>query len=151
MILHVKKHPSTDTLATCHEAEDGTPAPQGFEAMTVAGFEAWRAAEIAGGWAPTVEVAEPSEQEIYEAQLAAGYEDATTGIKLKTTERAWQMFSAQVTLIQVALNAQAITTSTPQTFFDFHGQQQALTTGQFIGLMLRYGAHCREIFINYAP
>lgn len=50
MILHVQKHPSAAKLAHCREVADGTPAPEGFEAMAVAEFEAWQAAQIAGGW-----------------------------------------------------------------------------------------------------
>ena len=52
MILHVLKNPSASTLATCREAPDNTPAPEGWESMTVAEFTAWRDAELAAGWAP---------------------------------------------------------------------------------------------------
>ena len=151
MVLHVKKHPSADTLARCIEAADGTPAPEGFEAMTVSEFEAWRADEIAAGWDPPVEDQEPTEEDIYIAQLNSGYEDATTGIKLKTTERAQAKFTSQVALIQLALSAGAIDGQTAQTFFDFSDAAQQLTTADFLALMLRYGAHCQYLFINYAP
>jgi hypothetical protein len=51
MILHVKKKPDAHTLAVCVQA-DGTPAPEGWEAMAVPEFEQWRDAELAAGWAP---------------------------------------------------------------------------------------------------
>ncbi len=47
MILHVLKHPDPKTLATCAEVAEGTPVPNGWEAMTVSEFSAWEAAEIA--------------------------------------------------------------------------------------------------------
>ena len=52
MILHVQKHPDHHTLARCTEQPDGTPAPEGWEAMTVEAFTAWRDAELAAGWSP---------------------------------------------------------------------------------------------------
>ena len=56
MILHVLKHPDPQTLAHCLEADDLAPVPEGREAMTVAEFEAWKAAEIEAGWKPAVDV-----------------------------------------------------------------------------------------------
>ena len=59
MIYHVKKHPSAGNLATCVQAADTDPVPDGYEAMTREEFLAWKSAEIAAGWAPPAPAPEP--------------------------------------------------------------------------------------------
>lgn len=60
MILHVLKHPDPRTLAQCIEAADAANPLDGYEAMTVAAFKAWEAAELAAGWAPVLPPAPPA-------------------------------------------------------------------------------------------
>ena len=52
MILHVLKKPASETLAQCVEADDNAAPQSGWEAMTAESFAAWKAAELAAGWAP---------------------------------------------------------------------------------------------------
>lgn len=52
MILHVKKHPTPDTLSWVRHVADGTPAPEGWETMTQEQHRDWTAAELAAGWTP---------------------------------------------------------------------------------------------------
>lgn len=89
--------------------------------------------------------------QIYEQQQALGYEDATTGLKLKMTDRARSHFTSQVTLVQVALSAGIINTSTPQHLWDFNDAEQTLSTADFLALMLRYGVAWQTMFATYAP
>jgi hypothetical protein len=51
MNFYVKKKPDPFTLSECIQSED-TVAPEGYEAMTVEEFDAWKAAELANGWTP---------------------------------------------------------------------------------------------------
>jgi hypothetical protein len=68
MILHVKKHPDPQTLASCFEVPIGTPVPVGYEVMSLADFDAWKAAELASGWRPAAET-QPVPQTITPWQL----------------------------------------------------------------------------------
>lgn len=49
MKLHVLKRPDDVTLATCREMANDVPLEEGWEAMTVAEFEAWKDEEISSG------------------------------------------------------------------------------------------------------
>ncbi|WP_438482725.1 hypothetical protein [Oleiharenicola lentus] len=94
--------------------------------------------------------------QIYAAQLAVGFLDADTGVKLKTTERARSMFTSQATLIQLALGvlpleARAPFLASPQQIWDFNDEEQTLSTADLIGLLLRYGQHWQTLFNQYAP
>lgn len=93
----------------------------------------------------------PTAAQIYAEQQSLGYLDATTGLKLKTTEHAQAKFTSQVALVQLALSAAVITPATPQTIWDFADAEQELSTADFLGLMLRYGLHCKTLFDEYAP
>ena len=95
MIFHVVKNPSPHTLAQCVEAPDGTPAPQGWEVMTVAEFEAWRDAELAAGWAPPpVEPPYPPEVgsfQIRAALVAKGWVQITNADNPDADLDAWAL------------------------------------------------------------
>lgn len=122
----------------------------GYPAQSGAPSEANAAADLAYAIANPVLAAATAAQ-IYADQQALGYVDIPTGLKLKTTENAQAKFTSQVTLLQLALSAGAITTATPQTFWDYADVEQTLTTGDLFALMLRYGMHCKTIFDQYAP
>jgi hypothetical protein len=49
MNLHVLKRPDPVTLATCREMADNALLEEGWEAMTLAEFEAWKEDEISSG------------------------------------------------------------------------------------------------------
>jgi hypothetical protein len=152
MILHVLKHPDPHNLAVCHETTETAPVPPGWEAMTVAAYEAWRDAEIAGGWAPPpAPPVQKTDAEIYAEHLALGFTDPVTGIKLKTTEGAQAKFTSQATLLQVALGAGAITVASNTQVWDFNDSPHTLTVGAALGLLLRYGLHCQQLFADYGP
>lgn len=119
-------------------ANSGTPSPANADADL-----AWAIAH------PTPPV--PTRQQVYEAQLAAGYLDSATGLKLKTTEYAQGKFTSQVALLNLALSAGACSPTTPQTIWDFAGQPHTLATSDLLALMLRYGVFCTQLFANYAP
>jgi hypothetical protein len=120
--------------------------------MTVGEYQTWRANKIANGWAPPPPSPRvKTDAEIYADQLAAGYLDPVTGIKLKTTEGAQAKFTSQVTLLQVAIGAGALTTSSPTQLWDFDDNPHTLTVAQAFGLLLRYGLHCQTLFATYGP
>ena len=152
MTLHVLKHPDDSMLAKCIEAADGANPPQGYESMTVAEFKSWEAQEIANGWTPILPPPPPkTDAEIYAEHLALGYLDPVTGIKLKTVETAQAKFTSQVALLQVALGAGAITTSSDTQIWDYENQPHTLTVAGTFGLLLRYGLHCQYLFATYGP
>lgn len=90
-------------------------------------------------------------QEIYEQYLVAGYTDAITGLKLKTTEYAQAKFSQLVTLISTALAAGAVQPTDTQTIYDYAEEEQSLTVTALLALLLRYGFFCTQIFHDHAP
>lgn len=92
-----------------------------------------------------------TDEDLYAAALAPGYLDVPTGIRLKTVERAQAKFARMVTLIELALGAGAMTSSSDLVFFDFADQPQTLTVANFKALMLRYGVHCKGLFDDLAP
>jgi hypothetical protein len=112
-----------------------------FERYEVAG------AKVTRFW----KVTEKTPQELYEAQLAKGYTDPTTGIKLKTTEHAQAKFGQLATLLSAALSAGAVAPSAPHRIYDFSEAEHNLPTVELMALLLRYGFFCAQLFIDHAP
>lgn len=96
-------------------------------------------------------VAEKTPQEIYDEHLAAGYVDAETGLKLKTTERAIELFSQLASHIVLALSLNEVELSTSRVIFDYDDAPHELTIGDLRPLLYRYGLHCAQIHHDYAP
>lgn len=92
-----------------------------------------------------------TQAEIYETHLDLGYVDAATGIKLKTTESAQAKFAQLVTLLSVALQANAVQPTTTQEFYDFDDAAHTLPISAIIALLMRYGFFCANLFNTYAP
>lgn len=92
-----------------------------------------------------------TQQEIYDRHLAAGYVDATTGLKLKCTEYAQAKFTQLVTLLSTALAAGAVQPTDLQTIFDFDNTEHELSVADLLALLLRYGTHCAQLFRDHAP
>ena len=90
-------------------------------------------------------------EQIWQGHLDAGYVDALTGIKLKTTEYAQAKFSQAEIWLKSALEQGALTPASQQTIFDFDDVERTLSVAELRGLLLRYGFHCVQIFNNYAP
>jgi putative cell wall-binding protein len=80
---------------------------------------------------------------------STGYFDHDTQITLKATEDAQTKFTKMVTLLNTALMVGAINSNTPQYFFDINDELKQLTTGEFLGLMIRYGLWAQQVFVNY--
>ncbi|HLP26665.1 MAG TPA: hypothetical protein VK477_13375 [Acidobacteriota bacterium] len=93
----------------------------------------------------------PSDAQIYAEQLALGFTDPVTGLKLKTTEYAIGKFTSAAQLVQLALSLGAIDAAAPQTFWDFTDVERTLPTSDFLALMLRYGVAVKQTFDTYAP
>jgi hypothetical protein len=123
----------------------GAPQQSGELLKTETELREMEAAAIAS------EIPAPTDAEIYAAQQALGYLDATTGLKLKATENAKQQFTSQVTLLQLALSVSAVGPSSPVEIWDYNNAMQTLPLSDFMGLMLRYGLHCQQLFKDYAP
>ena len=104
------------------------------------------AAELASPRTPP-----PSQAQIYAAQLAAGYTDEATGIKLKTTEQAQSKFTQGLVLIARALDAGQLTDESTFSIWDFDNVEHVLTVADYRALILRYGLFCQQLFNVYAP
>ncbi len=122
----------------------------GFAAQSGDPSEANAAADIAYALAnPPVQA--PTQQEIFDAQLALGYLDAPSGIKLKTIQRAQNRFTSMVTAIELALSVGAKQLTDEETIWDFADEPHVLPIANFRVLMLRYAAHCKAVHAEYSP
>lgn len=122
--------------------------PAGAQLLDAAGFAAF----VASLPPPTPSApAGESPEQVYLSKQAEGYLDSPTSLKLKTTESAQQKFTSQVTLLQLALASGQITTSSPVELWDYDDEIHTLPLSDFMGLMLRYGFHCNQLFKDYAP
>jgi hypothetical protein len=92
-----------------------------------------------------------AEVNAWQIALTAGYFDADTGIKLKTTPNAQQQFTAFSALMREGLELGAISNETMQTVWDYSDASHQLTTLQTRGLLFRYGVHCKTLFDALAP
>ena len=92
-----------------------------------------------------------TDSEIWQDKLAGGWVDDVTGIKLKTTEAARNLFSGQVTMIREAIDAGILNGSVPLEIWDYNEQPHTLTVTELRGLLLRYGLAWAQMFNQYAP
>jgi hypothetical protein len=96
-------------------------------------------------------LATPNDDELYQTAIESGYLDETTGVKLKTTKHAQEMFTALVTMLQEGISLGLITNDTLQVIWDFNNEPVTLTVLQIRQLLFRYGMHCKTFFDDYAP
>jgi hypothetical protein len=92
-----------------------------------------------------------TDQQIYEAQLAPGFSDALTGVRLKCTDSAQSKFTRMLVLLDLAMAAGLMTDATEVEIWDYDDAPQTITVAAFHGLMLRYGVHCKALFDQFAP
>lgn len=97
-------------------------------------------------------------EDVYQAQIASyadsmtgGYEDADTGIKLKTTQAAQDKFTSLITMLQEGLALGVITNDSNQVIWNYDNQPITLTVLQIRQLLFRYGIYCKTFFDEYAP
>ncbi len=146
---HVKKHPSSDTLAEVRGYGTEEPqVPSGWERMTDEQLSEWIAAEKAEGWAP---VRNLSQSEIWQQKLDGTITDAQTGITIKANEQVRNLLSGQLVMVATALSVGEITADTPQDIWDADGTKHTLSTAQLIGLLLRHGKAWAAMFSEFAP
>ena len=91
------------------------------------------------------------ESKLYSKSLNDGYSDATLNIKLKTTQNAQNLFSQLAVFIQLGLTAGVIDMNSLYVIWDFDDKPINITIGNLIGLLLRYGGYCKQLFDDYAP
>lgn len=104
----------------------------------------------AAGWV-VESIPQPDDATVYAEHQAAGYLDATTGIRLKATDAAQGSFTKFVALTMLAMQASAITSATEQSIWDYNNVERVKPTGELLALLLRYGLYCSTMFKNYAP
>lgn len=87
----------------------------------------------------------------YASALSDGYQDADTGIKLKTTQKAQRDFVAMSALMREGLDLGEISDSTEVTLWDYENNPRIMTTLEARKLLFRYGIYCKSFFDEYAP
>ncbi len=87
----------------------------------------------------------------YESALNDGWTDDVTGVKLKTTKHAQEMFTGLVTMLQEGISLGLITNDTEQVIWNYDNEPVTLTVLQIRQILFRYGMHCKSFFDEYAP
>lgn len=89
--------------------------------------------------------------DVWTAKVAEGYFDETTNITLKTTPEAQSLFTSKVIWVREAVHAGVLNGQSEVYVYDHLDERKVLTVDDFRALMVRYGAHCDELFDLYAP
>jgi hypothetical protein len=85
---------------------------------------------------------------IFKAAISEGF-DTGAGFKLALGDADRNAFTQMLVLVTTAMGIGVITQDTPQTIADVDGKPHAITTTEFIGLMLRYGQHYKVLWDSY--
>lgn len=149
MILHVKKHPDQYNLADCYQADIGSVAPSGYEAMTVTEFENWKQEQVLSGWKPEQIITPKAEKEIWEEKLSGGID--INGLLLKASIEARDAFTGQFVLLSAAKQMNLIQGDTVQSIWDANNLEHKFTVDQLLGILLLYGFQWNAMFVEYAP
>lgn len=126
---------------------EATPIPGGVEVPdnTDAGWEL-----VEGQWVDP-KASQKSQLAAFQSALNEGFTDPVLNIKLKTTDRAQEMFTKFITMIQEGLSLGLITNDTLQVVWDYNDQPRQLSVLQIRQMLFRYGIHCKTFFDDLAP
>lgn len=84
-----------------------------------------------------------------EEVLSKGFFDDATSIRLRATEDDQNRYGRLVLLSQLGLTKGYISLETEQSIWDFDGEERRLTTSDLLGLILRYGFWCKQVYDLY--
>ncbi len=99
-------------------------------------YDAWATAQAQPGQAVAA----------WQAQLAAGYQDATTGITLGMQTADITLLNGLSSILDKMLAGGAITTSSTERVIDINGVQHTLTVSDLQALLLRYGTAVLQFY-----
>lgn len=81
----------------------------------------------------------------YDNELAKGYLDAETGIKLRADSTAQRKFTSQLLLLRTAVEYATAPTDMPVRLWDYDGNSHEIPFTAYVGLILRYGMYVATV------
>lgn len=83
----------------------------------------------------------------YDATQQAGFQPSGKSFRLALAKYDRDMFTAHITLLQLGLGAGQLTAESATFIADIAGAIHNVTVGEYIAMMLEYGAHVTELYL----